>query len=70
MVGRKLALSPSVIMDAVLYFKEKVISIDEDGKKSKLSIILYNFNFICKYLLYLSLFFLYLICKHRINSGL
>lgn len=49
MVGRKPALSPSVIIDAVLYFKDKVISIDDDGNKSKLSILLYNFNLIYKY---------------------
>jgi len=45
MVGRKLALPPSTVIDAVLHFKDKVISINDEGNKSKLAIILVLFYF-------------------------
>lgn len=35
MVGRKSALDPSVVIDAILLFKSKVITTNEHGEKSK-----------------------------------
>jgi len=35
MAGRKPALPASVIIDAVLKFKDRIISTNDDGKKGK-----------------------------------
>jgi len=35
MVGRKPALPPSIVCDAVLKFKDKVIRVNEIGEKGK-----------------------------------
>lgn len=35
MSGRKPAVAPTMVIDAVLQFKERVIQIDENGEKSK-----------------------------------
>lgn len=45
MAGRKPALPASVIIDAVLKFKDKIISTNEDGKKGKYLFLFFK----CRY---------------------
>lgn len=44
MVGRKPAISPSVVVEALLLFKERVIFINSEGEKSKYIILNCEYN--------------------------
>lgn len=43
MVGRKCSVPPSVLVDAILSFKDNVVSRDEKGDMSEYASELYNF---------------------------
>jgi len=50
MLGRKSSVSPSAIIDAILYFKDQVVYIDDNGenvsihKMNKIYIIVISYN--------------------------
>ncbi|CAI6377578.1 unnamed protein product [Macrosiphum euphorbiae] len=54
MAGRKCVIEPSLVIDAVIFFKESVILTDENGEKSKLRKIITFLIRIIKLLLLLT----------------